>query len=233
MNRYDKTAPSSSELSDPLISDPDIQSVNLVPVNLAKVRPGLTSLPQTILNDFKLYPTPYGLEIRLPLNRIHGSLMSLVETKADCDRESTLSLLAIAGMVSFVGGSVVLTGSVVFGVIVAVLLPALLWLIALSAKLEGGHEATLRLVNAPDGRTLLSLNSFPYKRSAKQVIYFSNRPVKLVSAKTTFSGGRVSFTVYTNDSRQGNQLHIAGNRHEVRWLHARIAHWGRGRVKGD
>ncbi len=225
MNRYDKTSPDSSKLLDSLSSDPSTH-----PINLTKVRPGLTALPQTTLTDFKLYPTPYGLEIRLPLNRLHGSLMSSVETKADCDRQTTLSLSAIAGMVSFVGGSVILTGSAVFGVIVAAVLPALLWLIMLSAKLEGGHEATLRLVNAPNGDTLLSLSSFPYKRSAKQVIYFSNRPVKLVSAKTAFSSGRVSFTLYRNDSCQGDHLHIAGSRQEVRWLHTRIAHWGRGRV---
>jgi hypothetical protein len=232
MNRYDKTAPSSSELIDSphMGIASDGQSGHLT-----KVRSGLTAHPQTMLSDFRLYPTSYGLEIRLPLKRIRGNLIESA-TKVDFVDETQLGWLVLV-VLFFVGGSVALTGSVVMGVIVAGVLPGLLWLAAplvqaesgYGSLQEGGREATLRLVNAPNGQTLLSLSSAA-SNGSKRVIYFSHLSVRLVSATMTFTGGRVSFTVYSETPRKGTQLHIRGSRQEVGWLHARIARWGRGRL---
>ena len=227
MNR-DKAAPPSSELSLPLESM--TESLGNCPTNLTRVRPGLAAAPQTILTDFKLRPTPYGLEIQLPLSRIQGRLIAPM-AKSDSAESTRLNLFSIVGMTLFVGGSVVLTGSAVVGIIVAVALPALFWLAALPEKAASDHKVTLRLVNAPNGRTLLSMSSAPNGNRSKNIIYFSNLSVRLVSAKTTLRGGQrggqVSFTVYADNPR-GNQICITGSRREVRWLHARIVQWGRG-----
>ena len=223
MNRK-KAAPLSSKL--PLPSESVADSLGDRQTNLMRVRPGLTAAPQTILTDFKLRPTPYGLEIQLPLSRIRGRLMTAING-ADSAESTGLTLFAVVGMTLFVGGSVVLTGSAVVGVVVAVALPALFWLAALPEKPASAREVTLRLVNAPNGRTLLSMSSAPNNNHSKDVIYFSNLPVRLVSAKTTLRGGQVSFTVYADNPR-GNQICIVGSRQEVRWLHARIVQWGRG-----
>jgi hypothetical protein len=245
MNRYDKTAPSSSDLIDsplidsPLIDSPrtgtasDGQSGHLTSAQLTKVRSGLTAHPQTMLNDFRLYPTSYGLEIRLPLKRIRGNLIESA-MKVDGVDETQLGWLVLV-VLFFVGGSVALTGSAVLGVIVAAVLPGLIWLAApfvqaksgYGATQEGGREAILRLVNAPNGQTLLSLTSTA-SNGSQRVIYLSHLPVRLVSATMTSTGGRVSFTVYSETPRKGTQLHIRGSRQEVGWLHARIAQWGKG-----
>lgn len=143
-------------------------------------------------------------------------------------QDTELNLLPIIGMALFVGGSVILTGSAVFGVIVAIMLPALFWLVTLPEKAARNEQAKLRLVNTPNGRTLLSMSAVSdSQRDSKDVIYVSNLPVRLVSAKTTLRGGQVSFTVYVDNPR-GNQICITGSRQEVRWLHARIVQWGRG-----
>jgi hypothetical protein len=249
MNRYDKTAPDSSELLDlpddlPSVSvrvtvgkNLDANSINITPINITKVRPKLTSLPQTMLTDFRLLPTPYGLEIRLPLSRLQGGLMAVcAKAEYEYRQESRLGLVGVVAAALFVGVSVVLTGSVGFGIAVAAVLPGVFGLIAESAQLNGadqGREATLRLVNAPNGETLLSLSSVSQrsdKRPGKRVIHFSNLSVSLVSAKITLLGAQVSFTMYDSSLRKDNRLHICGSRQEVRWLHARIAHWGKGRV---
>ena len=200
-------------------------------MNLTRVRPGLTAAPQTRLTDFKLRPTPYGLEIRLPLSRIRGRLITTMDRDDSAD-STRLSLFAIVGMALFVGGSVMLTGSAVVGMIVAVALPALFWLAALPEKAVADREATLRLVNAPNGRTLLSMSGAPNRTNTKDVIYFSNLSVRSVSAKTTLRGGQLGFTVYIDNPR-GNQICITGSRQEVRWLHARIVQWGRGDNRGS
>jgi hypothetical protein len=240
MNRYDKTAPSSSELIDlPPIDSPragtasDGQSGHLTSAQLTKVRSGLTAHPQTMLSDFRLYPTSYGLEIRLPLKRIRGNLIESA-MKVDGVDETQLGWLVLV-VLFFVGGSVALTSSAVLGVIVAAVLPGLIWLAApfVQAKSgygsmqEGGREASLRLVNAPNGQTLLSLTSAA-SNGSQRVIYLSHLPVRLVSATLTSTGGRVSFTVYSETPRKGTQLHIRGSRQEVGWLHARIAQWDKG-----
>ncbi len=227
MNR-EKAAPLPPELSSPLESM--TESLGDCQTNLTRVRPGLTAAPQTILTDFKLRPTPYGLEIQLPLSRIRGRLITPM-TKDDSAESTQLNLFVIVGMTLLVGGSVVLTGSAVVGVIVAAALPALFWLAALPEKTASDRKVILRLVNAPNGRTLLSMSSAPNGNRSKDVIYFSNLSVRLVAAKTTLRGGQrggqVSFTVYVNNPR-GNQICIVGSRQEVRWLHARIVQWGRG-----
>jgi hypothetical protein len=239
MTRYDPTPPSQSKSLESLdvnltpqssANSSNLTSGNLT-TNLTTVRPRLTSSPQTILTDFRLHPTTYGLEIRLPLNRIKGSLMSAA-TKIDDEAETQLHLAVIVGTTLLVGGSVALSGSAIFGAIVAALLPIIFWGIVRTAKPKDERKATLRLVNTPNGNTLLSLSSTANTHSLRRVIYASNLPVKLVSAKTTFFGtGQVSFTVYANSPHEANQLCIQGNQQEVRWLHARIAQWGRGGSK--
>ncbi|MGB3299876.1 MAG: hypothetical protein WBA76_16545 [Phormidesmis sp.] len=223
MNRYKETTRLPLSSSDPLSEHTGH------PINLVKVRPGLTSSPQMSLADLQIYPTPYGLEMKFCLSRVRGSLIATA-LRARANHESTrLTLLSVVGMALFVGGSVMLTGSAVFGVIVAAILPVLFWFITLPEKANTNAEARLRLVNAPNGRTLLSLSAGSTgQHNSKDVVYMSNLSVRLFSAKTTLKGGQVSFTVYTDDPLAGSQIHITGSRKEVRWLHARIARWSKG-----
>lgn len=227
MNRYDKT----TQL--PSCSSNSLSDYAEHPVNLVRVRPGLTSSPQLSLADLQISPTSYSLEIKFSLNRVRGNLMSTAIRARANDKSTRLTLLSVVGMALFVGGSVMLTGSAMFGMIVAVILPVLFWFVTLSEKPTANDEAKLRLVNAPNGRTLLSLSAasvgqHDLKNSVKNSVYIANLPVRLFSAKTTLNGGQVSFTVYPDDPRIGDQIHIVGSRKEVRWLHARIAQWSQG-----
>ncbi|KPQ35707.1 MAG: NUDE protein, C-terminal conserved region [Phormidesmis priestleyi Ana] len=138
-------------------------------VNLTQVRQNLTESPQTVFSVFKLSPTPYGLEMRMPLNRIRGSLIDSMR-RSRSDQSTLFSLWKIIGMALVVGASVTLTKSAVFGGIVAVVLPLLLWLTTRSDNPSSQTAVILRLVNAPNGSTFLSMSTTPasscYQRSA-------------------------------------------------------------------
>jgi hypothetical protein len=226
MNRSDP-APSSSELGT-ASSDNHILEDQ---INLIQVRPGLTPVSQTQLTDFKLYPTPYGLEMRLPLHRLRGDLMATAIADSAA-ATSWLTLRAVVGMTLLVAIAVLLTGSAVFGAILAMLLPALLWSIG-SVTVPYPSDLILRLVNSPDGRTFLSLSQLSNSHLAKRnVVYLANLPVQMISAEIKPLGGQVNFTLYAQGSNP-RHLSIKGNRQEVRWLHARIVHWGKGPARHD
>jgi hypothetical protein len=216
-------APSSSAL----VTTPSEDSIFEDQINLVKVRPGLTPVSQTRLSDFKLYPTPYGLEMHLPLHRLRGPLIAAA-IRDNAPETAWLTLRSVMGMTLLVGTAVLLTGSAVFGAIIATLLPALLWLMGSSA-VPYPSNLILRLVNSPDGRMFLSLTQPSNSHLARRqgVVYLANLPLQLISAETKLMGSQIVFTVY---AERGNPCHlcIKGTRQEVRWIHARLVHWGKG-----
>jgi hypothetical protein len=219
------------------------------PPQRIQVRPGLTARPQTLYHDFKLSPSRYGLEIRLSQRRIRSRLIPAMPSDTALERsseeEQLWTVLAFV-MAIFVGVIVVVTQSVAFSVIVAFLLPVAMWLVTTAGQVKESREVTLRMVNAPNGQTFLSASSSvqptrsaQYKHlnksisatensSVKNKLHFNHFPIHLVSANTTFMGGQVCLTLYNTAQHRREEICIKGSRYEVRWLHARIAKWGRG-----
>ncbi len=206
--------------------------------NLSIVRGGLTAKPQNTLADFRLRPTPYGLELQLAEKRIRDRLV-FKQQKDAADMPSGLSIRSALATVTLVGGAVALTSSAIFGAVIAGILPMLYKVAKPAPKESKAHSATLRFVNTPNGRTLLSMTTMPeshnklshHKRYSPSPpdsggeVHFSNLPVRLVSANTYLFGGQLSVTLYERDRNGRNKLRITGSQQEIRWLHDRISKW--------
>ena len=206
--------------------------------NLSIVRSGLTTKPQNSLADFRLRPTPYSLEVQLAEKRIRDRLI-FKPHKATAESPSGLSIRSGIATVALVGGAVALTGSAIFGTVIAAILPILYRIAKPTPEEFSAKAATLRFVNTPNGRTLLSMTTVSDpKGSSSQSnryrsattnsggeVHFSNLPVRLISASTYVFGGQLSVTLYERDRNGRNKLRITGSQQEIRWLHARISHW--------
>lgn len=228
-------SPAAPSLTDSLTGD------NLTANNLTIVRQGLTSKPQNSYADFKIRATSYGLEIEFSQQRLRSS--PIFTQKQDSTEEPGLSLLMVAMTILLVGGSVALTKSIVFGILVAIAIPVFWNLATPSPAPAPNRTAKLRFVNTPKNQTFLSLTTAPSSPQTTphraqiqhltpapdkaDTIHFSNLPVQLVSASTYFIGGQLSLTLYTSDPHGKNRLRITGTRQEIRWLHSRIAKWGK------
>ena len=206
--------------------------------NLSIVRGGLTAKPQNTLADFCLRPTPYGLELQLAEKRIRDRLVFNHQKNA-ADAPSGLSVRSVIATITLVGGAVALTSSALFGAAIASVLPVLYKVAKPAPKESSDQAATLRFVNTPNGRTLLSMTTvpesqakyLPYKSyspaalSSTREVHFSNLPVQLISASTYLFGGQLSVTLYERDRNGRNKLRITGSQQEIRWLHDRISKW--------
>lgn len=212
MNRYEDSRPNA------LLQENDSLSV---------VRTGLTAAPQNSLADFRVRPTSYGLEVQFCQKRIRDRLV--FKPKDAAKSSLGLSLRSMLATVTLVGGAVALTSSAIFGAVVASALPIAYKLVKPTQKESDSEPAVLRFVNAPNGRTLLSMTTAPNAQrkhpQPKRDIHFSNRPVQLISASTYLFGGQLSVTLYESDRNGRNKLRITGSHQEIRWLHAKISNW--------
>lgn len=216
MNRYPKTSQS------PSLEDPS---------NLTIVRAGLTTRPQNTLADLKVRTTPYSLEVQFAHRRIRDGLV-FGGPGQDAQKSLGLSLRFALATVAIVGGAVAITGSAAFGIVMAAALPVLYKVVKSEQADKGDRTVTLRFVNAPDGRTLLSMTTVPSARtrsarSIRPTVHFSNQPIRLVAARTYLAGGQVSLMLYQSDRNGRNKLRITGSRQETRWLHARLSKWNK------
>ncbi|MFK8184397.1 MAG: hypothetical protein AB8B99_13575 [Phormidesmis sp.] len=268
MTSYNQLTPSSENLPDPSSDNtlnPDVLTSESLPAaasandtltankltpetqppktltqnNLTLVRKGLTAEPQNSYADFKICATSYGLEVQFSQDRLRTC--PVFTAPKDTTDEPELSPLMIAATILLVGGSVVLTKSTIFGILVAIAIPVFWKLSTPSKGPAPSRTAKLRFVNTPKNQTFLSLTTAPLAKkvppygtqaqsteAAKDpatTIHFSNLPVQLVAASTYLVGGQLSLTLYTSDTHGKNKLRITGTRQEIRWLHARIARW--------
>ncbi len=216
MNRYNQTSQPPSLEAQP---------------NLTIVRAGLTTRPQNSLADFKLRTTPYGLEVQFEQRRVRKGLV-FTASPQEATKSSGLSWRFALATVAIVGGAVAITSSAIFGVVMAAALPVLYRVVKSEQDKESDRLVTLRFVNAPNGRTLLTMTTLPAARGRsprhlRPTVHFANRAVRLISARTYMMGGQVSLMLHESDRNGKNKLRITGSRQEIRWLHARISQWNK------
>ncbi|MGB3296056.1 MAG: hypothetical protein WBB01_23985 [Phormidesmis sp.] len=225
MNRYDSTAQTPSE---PIPQDQ---------ISLSIVRPGLSRFSRTVRADFKVRSTAQVIEVQFLQHRIREQL---VATSPENEPTGNISLyvLFVLATIVFVGGTVVSTGSIVAGIIVAALLPVGYMLIAppKSNKLYC-RKAILKLVHTPDGHLLLTLMTAPKTKPALSSLpttlhisqvpihAIQSGPVILLSEANPFCH-QVSFTLAGTQSHRPNQIRITGSRQEIRWLCRHLEWWG-------
>lgn len=237
MTSYNQFSPDSQPINAQHTDTPPIRRENL-----ALVRRGLTSRPQNSLADFKIRATSYSLEIQFYQQRLRDC--PAFDNRKRDSAEPELSPVMIAATILLVGGSVALTQSTIFGVLVAIAIPTF-WKLSTPAKEPSQYRtATLRFVNTPKQQTVLSLTTSPASlttnsqgkqiqryleptRDRETIIHFSNLPVQLVSANTYIIGGQLNLTLYASDAKGKNKLQITGTRQEIEWLHSRIDQWAR------
>lgn len=235
MNRYDSTAQTS------------LESIPPDQFNLAVVRPGLTRRARTVRADFQVRSTPQIIEVQFSQHRIRECLVASVP-EGEPTRTAVFYALVVLTTIVFVGGAVALTGSIVFGVIVAALLPGFYVLITTSKSNKlYGRKAILKLVHTPDGRLLLTLLSASKSQSSRPAsdplsttLHISQMPVHSVQSgpiillsETNPFCHQVSFTLMGTQSHRPNQLRITGSRQEIRWLCRHLEWWGHVSRKGQ
>lgn len=228
MNRYD------SETQASLESIPQDQ------FNLSVVRPGLTRRSRTVCADFKVRSAPNIIEVQFSQHRIQEGLVAPMP-EGEPTRNAVFYALVALTTIVFVGGAVALTGSIVFGIITATLLPAFYALITASKSNKlSRRKATLKLVHTPDGHLLLTLLSAAKSQNSRSAagllpttLHISQMPVHSIQSgpvillsETNPFCYQVSFTLIGSQSHQHNQLRITGSRQEIRWLCHHMEWWG-------
>ncbi|MEM6452708.1 MAG: hypothetical protein AAF703_20620 [Cyanobacteria bacterium P01_D01_bin.105] len=214
--------------------------------NLVRVRKDLTPYPQNSLADLQVSSTSYSLEIQFSQKRLRSfpvfNLRKMNSEQSNAADSDFFNPVMLAATVLLVGGTIALTHSVVFGILVAIAIPICQTLLTSEQGPAQSRTATLRFVNTPQNQTLLSLTSAPSSRATapnmtlshwpsparahETTVHFSNLPVKLVSAKTYVTSGQLSLTLYASGVQGKDRIRITGTRQEIHWLHSRIKRWG-------
>ncbi|MEL6778121.1 MAG: hypothetical protein AAFO06_12775 [Cyanobacteria bacterium J06597_16] len=218
-------------------------------MNLVGAPRKLTTTPQMSFSDFRAYRTPHGLEVYFPQQRIQEQLSSpvpllklhnLKEIKKSREDLLGLPLSTIVATIFFVGGAVAVTGSPIFGIIVAAVLPGLLWIIESLKEDEPQGKTVLKITAGRDGQPLLTLrtvsptqhksSSLPKRKkniSLKSTVHCVSLPISTIkTAYASFSIGHSSQVIFTfkvgQQLRGYDQLTITGTRKEIQWLHRHL-----------
>lgn len=228
--------------------------------NLSRVRPGLSSVPQTIRADFKVRSSAQELEIQFSQHRLRENLFPIL-SEDSLDESTIFGFWAVLSTVVLVGGAVALTNSIWFGVVVAAILPIFFGLAAFPKKApeaKCNRVVNLKLSSTPHGHTLLGLTTAPpppkkgeTQQSTgipKSTRHFSKMPLRAVKLAPTrwhslvqgeslsvcFSplSCHVSFMLYEHRSRRINRLRIAGSRQDIQWLYHHLSQWGYVSIEG-
>ena len=226
MDRHDSTAQASLK---PIPSDQ---------FSLSRVHPGLSRSSRMVRADFKVRSATQVFEVQFSQHRLREHLAVTIP-QSEQSEVALYALVALSTLV-FVGGAVALTGSVVFGLVVAALLPGFYALITATKNNRFCRQkAILKLTHTPDGHLLLTLMTTPKRRavhpaaSAITTIHLSQAPVHAIQSgptmmlsETSLFCHQVNFTLLGPQSRRLNQLRIAGSRQEIRWLCRHLEAWG-------
>ncbi len=194
---------------------------------------------------FKVRPAQQKFEIQLPAARIkEGLVFDTAATTPTQSLEHWLSV--ILSTVIFVGGTVVLTGSVLWGIAVAALLPLLFR--PLAAPRNSHHTAIIRLTPGSSGRTFLSLTTstpaIRYRNGKishapkESTLHCSNLSIESVEASSTLAlmpgynplMAQLSFSFH-NFAHRRTRIRIVGSCEEIRWISHHLAQWGNQQAK--
>ncbi|MEL6554751.1 MAG: hypothetical protein AAFQ63_14985 [Cyanobacteria bacterium J06621_11] len=219
-----------------------LSSQNISLPSTSSSAPFPTPLTQPTYSVFKLSRTPQKLEVKFPSARVSEGLLSTDMTRTE---SVELWLSVLLALVVFVGGGVVLTGSIWVGIGIAALLPLLLQLLVGRGD-RPNHLATLRITDESEGRAFISLtttsppirdrngrvNGLP-TQSTLHGSRLSIESVKISPVLRLVPGqsplmAQLSFSLH-NPPAHCNRLRIVGSYQEMRWLSHHFAQWGHNR----
>ena len=201
--------------------------------------PQVAAPPQIAYADFKVSAVPDRLLIQCLESRICAGIVF-----DDIENRLENWLLAIAGTIVFVGGTVATTGSIASGIIVAALLPVFFKHITTSRKTyKTKRQAIIRLSSESRGRTFLSLTTalLPQSTGARKEntlsiesqLHYSRLSVKDVTVAPAFFfffrswhlfGAKLTFTFYNHDA-PSPRLCVVGSYKEIQWIRRHLSQW--------
>ncbi|MGB7086533.1 MAG: hypothetical protein WBD47_13340 [Phormidesmis sp.] len=196
--------------------------------HLSIVRPHLSATPRTTRADFKVRSTRHALEIQFSPHRIRAHILT-----ASSAERWLFVLFVVLSTTVFVGGPVAYTGSVLLGVMIALLLPLVFKRVEPDEWAESSSKAVLRLNHDASGGTLVSLmtrnvssnTSERTEGTEETILHFSRLALRSLSITPTLLDRQLCFTLAPTSDRPDRRLRIAGSRRDIRWLCAHIAQW--------
>ena len=207
--------------------------------------------PQTLNADFKVNPSFKKLEVQFLAKRLSGQCpvpleSSLTDRLFADDFEQIVFI--VLGTVVFVGGTVVITGSVFLSIVVATVLPGLYSLLRAATKPQKkrARKAILRLQRTANEHVQLSLTTqslgkrvgkgvasawscLPAKDSTLHVANLPVTAVKVSSRLTLRDGlcGQLRFSVMEKAGNQAYHIDIVGTHSQVKWLRNHLSEWAK------
>ncbi|MEL6604851.1 MAG: hypothetical protein AAFP20_16690, partial [Cyanobacteria bacterium J06614_10] len=224
-------------------TDPSVAAnQKLARQNFARSPQNATPSPQRSFADITLHSTPSKLEIHCPESYIREGLIT-AESASTFPDSVELWIAVIAGTVVFVGGSLVVTGSILCAIAVAALLPILFHELT-APHPRARKKAIIRLNDAADKRTFVSVTTLIQpKRSrtgmangvpTESTLHCSRMSIKNIKISPALIlspgvhplGAEIIFTFHNHNARTGNQLRLVGSYQSMRWLSHQLSAWG-------
>ncbi|MEL6903386.1 MAG: hypothetical protein AAFP07_20800, partial [Cyanobacteria bacterium J06606_4] len=224
-------------------TDPSVAAnQKLARQNFARSPQNATPSPQRSFADITLHSTPSKLEIHCPESYIREGLITAESANTFPDSVE-LWIAVIAGTVVFVGGSLVVTGSILCAIAVAALLPILFHELT-APHPRARKKAIIRLNDAADKRTFVSVTTLIQpKRSrtgmangvpTESTLHCSRMSIKNIKISPALIlspgvhplGAEIIFTFHNHNARTGNQLRLVGSYQSMRWLSHQLSAWG-------
>lgn len=209
--------------------------------------PTATPYRQLAYSTFRVRPTAEKIEVQCLASSVQEGLTGAEAEDGLLDSLETWVAIII-GTVVFVGGIMVVTGSLPAALVVAAMLPILFYALT-GAEKESDRIAILRLTSASEGRTFAALTTMkrPVRNRLGKVnsvpdsskLHYSRLAIKNVKVSPTLvlSLGKnpliaqLSFTFHNHDA-PCKRLSIVGTYAEMRWLAHHLSQWGN-RRNGD
>lgn len=209
----------------------------------------VTRWPRMSHADIKVRATPDKIEVRCIASRIREGKIVPTSASPFVDRLETWLVITLATF-GFVGGAVISTGSIAFGIFVAAILPLLFHQLT-APKAIPRQQAILRFSCASGGQTFLSLTTLVMPPRTKtghsagsptqsklHSSRLSIRTVKITPALVLGHGlnpigAEIVFTFYNCNAQGCDRLRIVGSYAEMRWLSQHLANWSSARNSYD
>lgn len=216
-------------------------------LSVKRVQPvATTTAPQNSYGGFRVRATQNKLEIHCLQSHIREGLSDRTPAKPAIETVE-LWIAIILGTFGFVGGTVISTGSILYGVIVAAFLPVLFHQLT-APRVRQQQKAVLRLTHESGDRTFISLMTMIMsKRQANKrippvpiesTLHCSHLSIKRIKIEPAFVfsfgvdplGAAIVITFHNPNARGPKRLRIVGSYKEIRWLSHHLTKWGDARA---
>ncbi|MEO1634759.1 MAG: hypothetical protein AAFS04_06735 [Cyanobacteria bacterium J06631_9] len=232
-------------IANPRAASASTSAPTSAPTSTHRLATSVTRWPRMSCADIIVRAVPDKMEVRCIASRIREGKILPTSTSPFVDRLEIWLVITLATF-GFVGGAVISTGSIAFGIVVAAILPLLFQQLT-APKTIPRQQAILRFSSASGRQTFLSLTTLvmpPRTKTGRSInaptqsklhsSRLSIRTVKLTPALVLGRGwnpigAEIVFTFYNRNAQGCDRLRIAGSYAEMRWLSRHLSNWSNAR----